>query len=361
MFRNRLHALSFRVRSSPRLIASSLAAMPDEETPLVTDEPTPEGEAPAPAPGGGKKKKKKGEDEDEGGVAFEDMTDEQKAEYMEHRASQPEDIKQYRAASTGLMNGRVIWSGEVSTDFLFFLQNTHVVLAIFRSHRIHPMRMWQRVVFLLDTLGFAFWTSVFITDHATVGLNAEYVALVILAGVLAFILAEILVLLAVCPCTMAGHAYAKTQIAGKRAKVVCKPIGKVALWVATAVILFLSLYFGITGIHGGTSTVEEVMATWGISQVTGWITAVGSASPTFLYAWYTQREAFEGKEEDHTNFEPGLGPAYPSWKFMQLTQFGKLEELKGATKEACLAEIEAHAKKVAGDCETPAPAPEPAN
>ena len=118
--------------------------MPDEETPLVTDEPTPEGEAPAPAPGGGKKKKKKGEDEDEGGVAFEDMTDEQKAEYMEHRASQPEDIKQYRAASTGLMNGRVIWSGEVSTDFLFFLQNTHVVLAIFRSHRIHPMRMWQR-------------------------------------------------------------------------------------------------------------------------------------------------------------------------------------------------------------------------
>ena len=103
------------------------------------------------------------------------------------------------------------------------------------------------------------------------------------------------------------------------------------------------------------------MATWGISQVTGWITAVGSASPTFLYAWYTQREAFEGKEEDHTNFEPGLGPAYPSWKFMQLTQFGKLEELKGATKEACLAEIEAHAKKVAGDCETPAPAPEPAN
>ena len=64
-----------------------------------------------------------------------------------------------------------------------------------------------------------------------------------------------------------------------RHRVVCKPIGKVALWVATAVILFLSLYFGITGIHGGTSTVEEVMATWGISQVTGWITAVGSASP----------------------------------------------------------------------------------
>ena len=201
--------------------------MPDEETPLV-DEPTAEGEAPAPAEGK-KKKKKKDEDEDEGGAAFEDMTDEQKAEYMAYRASQPEDIKQYRAASTGLMNGRVIWSGELSTDFLFFLQNTHIVLAIFRSHRIHPMRMWQRIVFLFDTLGFAFWTSVFITDHSTVGLNAVYIALVVLAGVLAFILAEILVLLSVCPCTMQGHTYAKTQIMGKRAKVVCKPIGKVAL------------------------------------------------------------------------------------------------------------------------------------
>ena len=75
------------------------------------------------------------------------------------------------------MNGRVIWSGEVSTDFLFFLQNTHVG-ARHLPLAPHPpdAHVAARRRQLLDTLGFAFWTSVFITDHATVGLNAEYVA-----------------------------------------------------------------------------------------------------------------------------------------------------------------------------------------
>ena len=182
-----------------------------------------EAEGPAPAAKG--KKKDKGEDDDDEDHDDGDMTDEQKEAMIKTREAWPLERKCVYALCVGLTNGRVIWSGDATTDFVFFLEQSHVILSIFRSHRRHPMRMWQRIAFLYCTMCLAFTSSVYIANNFVQSTNMYsdgwYYGAVIVSAIIAVLYQMLLVHIAICPC------FRRRAIAPRHLlRIVCRPLAR---------------------------------------------------------------------------------------------------------------------------------------
>merc|ERR1740138_486166 len=157
---------------------------------------------------------------------------------IKERALWPLERKSVYALTVGLTNGRVIWSGDAKTDFFFFLEQSHVILAIFRSHRRHPMRMWQRIAFLFCTMCLAFTSSVYIAnnfDDSSTSMYADgwYYGAVIVSALIAVLYQMLLVHIAICPCFRrdASMAYLIDNGRDKKKKYQVMFSGRVLLWV----------------------------------------------------------------------------------------------------------------------------------
>lgn len=299
-------------------------------------------EAEGPAPAAKEKKKDKGEDDDDEDHDDHDMTDEQKEAMIKTREAWPLERKCVYALCVGLTNGRVIWSGDATTDFVFFLEQSHVILSIFRSHRRHPMRMWQRIAFLYCTMCLAFTSSVYIANNFVQSTNMYsdgwYYGAVIVSAIIAVLYQMLLVHIAICPCFRrdASMSYFTDNGRDKKKKWYVMFSGRALLWVFVGISSGI-LALGIDMISA--ALIESVMVTWLVTQVTSWFTGVGTSIPTFYFTWVTQKEAYDGKEEDTNLFPIGLGPKYPDWKFTSGTKF--LDPKKDKEKiSALVAELE---------------------
>ncbi|KAJ8600313.1 hypothetical protein CTAYLR_000618 [Chrysophaeum taylorii] len=92
-----------------------------------------------------------------------------------------------RAARVGFAQGRVVWFGgeEWKEDWLFYLENEHTLVSMWRGHALHPFDRTDRVCYFVCVLCFSLFMSAYVqNEHPRSAGALEYAGWLTLSSIL---------------------------------------------------------------------------------------------------------------------------------------------------------------------------------
>mmetsp|Transcript_24355 Transcript_24355/g.76101 ORF Transcript_24355/g.76101 Transcript_24355/m.76101 type:complete len:347 (+) Transcript_24355:135-1175(+) len=191
-----------------------------------------------------------------------------------------------RALREGFTRGRVVWFGARDDwwqDWVFYVENQHTLVSMWRGHAMHPFERFDRVCYFLCVVCFSLFLSAYVQNaHPPHNGLAEYGVWVCLASALLVLYDVILKFIATSPCLQPGGSL---HGACWLCRACCIDAGKQGLYIVS----LCSLGFLVAGVTlAATADVDP-----GMYFATFFLMRVGNYAAEFgplAYAFYSRRE-----------------------------------------------------------------------
>lgn len=220
-----------------------------------------------------------------------------------------------RAARVGFAQKRVVWFGGPDAwweDWIFFLENEHTLVSMWRGHALHPFDRTDRMIYFVCVLCFSLFMSAYVqSEHPLSEGAVDYCGWVTLSSLLLVAYDYMLRFIATSPCMQPGGSlHAKCWLC----RDCCIDCGKQGLYICLAG----SFAFLVVGIVLG-ATAENVnpeafFITFIAIKLLNFIAEIGPHA----YAFYTRRE--RQRENWFDGVSGGaypLGPTFPDPLFVR--------------------------------------------